>query len=212
MDEVLDQLATIKQFITGSETHDFPFVAGKASYTLGPNADWELEEPPERIDLWSVVAEAGQQGEHEYARRQLDSEREWRGIVAKRRPATYPYRAYAPGKYDDAGRLTIHFSPVPDSPTYKARLYIHQPSITRIDPSRTYTLPRGYAGGLRAMLAVRLMRAQQREPSPELAREARDGLKLIKRQNRRFPASPIDVSFISDRHIARSFGIRGFGR
>ena len=212
MNELLDQLATDKHFITGNESHDFQFVPGKGTYTLGPGGDWPLSEAPERIDFWSVIASRGSIGEREHPREDLLDERRWQGISGKLQTSEIPFVAFTPWKIDAQGRITIQFVPVPSSATYWARLYLFSPSITEIDPSRRYNLPRGYKKALRKLLAVELMQSQQRDIDPVLVSQAQKGLKLIKRQNRKQPErSPIDASFLTGAYRRGYLGGRGYG-
>lgn len=197
MNELLDQLATEKLYITGSESHDFDFVAGKGSYTIGPGGDWDLPDSPEQIDLWSVVQSAGQSTEREYSRREPYDERQWRAVTSKLESAEYPVALYSPRKFNDSGQTTVFVSPVPSGSTYKARLYLHTPAITAIVPNATYNLPRGYKKALRKLLAKELMQSLQRDYDEVLVTDAMKALKLIKRQNRRFPRSPVDASWTS---------------
>lgn len=209
MNELLDQLATLKHFITGTESFDFDIEVGKYAYTLGPGGDWPLKEPPERIEIWSTVHNAGQQSEYETPRGAPLTDRQWQGISAKRQRQSFPLALYAPGKLDNHGLPTVYLAPVPTSLLWKVRLYLSQSAITTIAPENFYDLPRGYAKALRKMLAVELMQSQQRDIDPALVASAERGFKLIARQNRakglRSGQSPIDSSFVPRQY---AFNIR----
>lgn len=207
MNQLLDEYATERLFIPSLSITDFDLTPGKAEYKMGPGGDWDVAYP-ERIDRWSAVSSAGQNGEYENQRGHPLDTVQWQGISSKKTQAAYPRALYTPGDYDDDGRTTVHLWPVPTSSGIKIRLYLFASVLREIDPSRNYNLKDGYTRLLRKALAVELLTVFQKPPDPLLLRERDKSMSKVIGQNRRRPESPRDGMWNFDRRPYSTYDIR----
>ena len=177
---MLDSWATERLFIRGPSIKDYNLIAGTQVYTIGPGGDFD-QEPPERIESWSVLDPAG----YERDRGRPVDIREWQRIHDKAsRTSDYPRLAFYDRKFDESGHGTIRFWPIP-STGYSVRLYQFLPEIRTIDPAAFYVLPEGYERAIVKNLALEMAPAYGAGAiiSPLLIQQAQESKAAVKRSN-----------------------------
>jgi hypothetical protein len=174
MNRIIDAWRIIHLAIYAQKSHIFQTTAGKATYTIGAGADWEVTRPPYIDDP----------------------------IYYSRQSISYPVRAMSKAKYDatpDKTRqgmpISYHYNnlyphgevtlwPVPDFAA-AITLSFGVPLVKIVNPDTPITFPPGYESALHYAMATAFlpMYGKKRRDYPDIVAMASSTLADVKRSN-----------------------------
>ena len=175
---MIDSWQAEELYIYTQKPHKFRLTAGKQTYTLGVNGDFNMARPSriERITMVDDVNNAAQPLELP-----LDNitRAQWAAIPVKSVQNQYPGKVW-----DDEGypQRTLSYWPVPTL-SIQTAIYTWEPLATFNGPQDNPVFPPGYQECLRYNLAMRLAPAWNAQPSPALVQQANEARDRVKTMN-----------------------------
>lgn len=143
----------------------FPFVASQANYTMGPSGNFNTVRPSWIDDV--TVLDTSVVPNFEYPPLALPSDDEWVQYRLKALASTVPRACYV--NATSATLITLSFWPVPTGSTYSAVIYAPRAPITATPTLDTdISLPPGYLGPIKKLLAGQLSYIPAFAPSPRM--------------------------------------------
>jgi len=171
--EMLDSWSTESLNIPAKVREEFPLVADKASYTMGPLADLDTARPVD-IEYALVRHSDGQE-----VRLAIVSLAEWSDIALKSTGSTAPYKLFVEGT---SPALTLRPWPVPNADSTLV-LYSEKPLLSIVNGNTEVELPPGYSRAIRYNLAIEMAPEYGKTVSAEVATIAGESKANIKRKN-----------------------------
>lgn len=174
LNKMLDTWNSESLTIYTTQPQVFPFVASKASYTLGVGGDFNIPRP---VKIETVTIRSS--GNIDFPC-EIISEQEYSAIPLKTISSTLPYKMYDDG---DFPLKNLIFYPVPADASYSAVLWVWQSFSTATVLTSTMSFPPGYTEALEYNLAVRIAPKYGRPVSADLRQLAMDSKAQIQRAN-----------------------------
>jgi len=191
--DMVDSWNAQRLAIYTTETHDFSFVVGQQSYTLGTGGDFDMTRPA-RIDGISAILINSSASPIEVPL-SLISVDEWQNnFPVKNVPGSFPTVCYDSG---DFPLRTLGFWPVP-SEANNVRIYSWQPLAQAAELTTVIAEPPGYAMAMRYNLAELIAAEFGVSPSSYAAALVHDnavkGLATVKSINAVTPSMASDLT------------------
>ena len=167
----------------------FDLVANQASYTIGPDGDFDTVRPPNQQSVTGVnlvLTASDPDVEIPLARLTDDG---YRLLSVKGLDSGQPAAFYYNPTFT-AMLGTLYLWPIPNVATNDIAIYTNRPLSTFADLTSTYAFPDGYGEALTYGLARRLAAPFGREVSPDLLDKAVQSLATIKRSNAKLSDLP----------------------
>lgn len=170
---MLDSFSNERLVIPSVTEETFPLIAGQATYTMGPNGDFNTTRP-----MAILLANMIDQDLAEYPIALITLE-DWAQITVKNTQNPLPTKLYVEDTYP---KETLHFWPVP-SAVRSVILRTWKPLTTFTSLSTSISLPPGYEEMLVYNLAIRMAPEYGKAVSAEVSQIALDSKENIKRKN-----------------------------
>lgn len=161
--------------IYASVREEFSFVAGQASYTMGPSANFNTTRP---IVIQQVGAVQTTPTQLEVPIEVINVQK-FSSIAIKSIQSTFPSYVYDAGGFPN---LTLTFFPVPQT-TNKVAIYSLKPLASFASINETVSLPQGYKKALVYNLAVEWAEDYGKSTTPKADKIAVDSKATISRAN-----------------------------
>lgn len=200
---LLEQWSTEGPMIYAEVREELTFVAGQASYTMGPSGNLNTTRPQviEQVGLVQTVTNPTNPLETPI---EVINVQKYSEISIKSTQSTFPYYVYV---NDTFPSITLTFFPVPSN-TNKAAIYSLKPLTNFTSVNETVSLPVGYRKALVYNLAVEWAEDYGKSVSPRIERIAIDSKAGVARMNHRTPTAISDTYGLSNR---RTYNIyRGY--
>ena len=206
MNRMLDRWNLTDLLVYSKSITTFPFIAGKAFYTLGTGGDFDMPRPAklERISV-QIPGSSGYNMEMP-----LDADfnlESWQSLVVKSTPSIFPLACYNNPNFPF---MELNFWPIPQGPA-SVVLYTWDLMPLISDLADNVELPNGYSDAVVYNLAVRLAQIFDRMPSPELLAEAKASKHDINDINNGTPSLHTDPMW-SGRNGNGSIAAKTWGR
>jgi len=176
LNALLDLWSTEHLAVFNNAEYVLQLQAGKASYTVGTGADFDMPRPLRLSGAYTRLQPTGTTVD--YPCTEVDFSRYSR-IGIKNQPGPWPKVMYFNTSYPLAELI---FWPVP-SQNAEFHLWVDMVFSQFTDITDTVTLPQGYLLALQTNLAVLMAPEYGTQPAPELVEQARMSKKAIKALN-----------------------------
>lgn len=190
LNELIDEWSNQDYLIPTSIRSQYPLVAGKSAYTIGPGADFSQLRPMEIVAA-SVVPNRTAATPIERPIQPPLTIRQWQRVPMKSATALYPDRIYY-DKREIGGWGTVFVYPVPTTSLADLILEWGAMLVEFFDLSTKYPLFPGYARALRYNLAIELAPHYNHDPSDIVLKRAVQAMASIKRKRIRPQVADFD--------------------
>lgn len=188
LNNLLDAWAAERLMIYTITRTTWTIVASTASYTVGASATINIIRPTFVQGVGYTDSSVSPVSEMPLVPLTEDGYRNYR---QKTQTSTLPNYFYYNPTFA-SGYATLYLLPIPTSSTLTGTLYAPQQIAQFSATSDTVSLPPGYARMLRKNLAVELAPSYGRQVDPELSKQARQSMEIVKRSNKRLSEMKID--------------------
>lgn len=174
LNQMLSSWSTEKLLIFASQKENFPFLAGKQSYTMGPSGDFDTVRP-QKVEQAYVLLPDGVE-----TPLKILNQAEWAAVTLKNVASDIPRYLYVEDTYPLS---TLNFWTKPASSALSVNLYSWKPLTGFLSLNDDIVLPPGYERALKYNLALEIAPEFGLEPSASIIASATEAKANIKRMN-----------------------------
>lgn len=197
LETMIDSFSNDRLMIYQISPQQFPFVANKQIYTLGPGGDWDTTRPI-RIEEAYVTYQGNTGAQTVDLKIKPLNSSQWAAITVKQTPSTFAMSYYDDGAFP---LRNISFWPIPTT-AQLCTLWMWEPLVDLSSGLTTQIFfPPGYERAFRYNLALEVAPEFGKQPSESVLAIAKSSLAKLKSENSVTPVSRVDAGIDSRRKI-----------